>query len=144
MHIMTWYRETISSPTILQEFSLLWASFWEIYELRIKVYKYLISLPKVKQRDSTKYGFSSPKWCGCRQKSISATVTFSWCVQYFTGTSTGALTYSLVKVLEYEPRLTYGRLLMEIGKRIYQAHSGQGQTGILPPHLLQVNISCNT
>lgn len=56
---------------------------------------------------------------------------------YFTGTSTGALTYSFIKVLEYEPRLTYGRLLMEIGKSIYQAHNGQGLNGTLPPHLLQ-------
>ncbi|KAI5661388.1 hypothetical protein M9H77_20711 [Catharanthus roseus] len=51
---------------------------------------------------------------------------------YFTGTATGALTYTFIKTLEYEPRLTYGRLFMTMRDSIYKAQSGSGPNGAFP------------
>ncbi|KAL0335110.1 UNVERIFIED_CONTAM: Metacaspase-1 [Sesamum radiatum] len=54
----------------------------------------------------------------------------------FTGIPTGALTYSFVKILEQEPRLTYGRLLILLHKRISEARDQVGLTRDAP-HLSQ-------
>ncbi|KAL0365154.1 UNVERIFIED_CONTAM: Metacaspase-1 [Sesamum angustifolium] len=54
----------------------------------------------------------------------------------FTGIPTGALTYSFVKILEQEPRLTYGRLLILLHKRISEARDRVGLTRDAP-HLSQ-------
>ncbi|KAK4401870.1 Metacaspase-3 [Sesamum angolense] len=54
----------------------------------------------------------------------------------FTGIPTGALTYSFVKILEQEPRLTYGRLLILLHKRISEARDLVGLTRDAP-HLSQ-------
>lgn len=47
-------------------------------------------------------------------------------LQAFTGDATGALTYSLVKTLEQEPKLTYGRLLVALHNRIGAAQEKLG------------------
>ncbi|XP_011087895.1 metacaspase-1 isoform X3 [Sesamum indicum] len=54
----------------------------------------------------------------------------------FTGVPTGALTYSFVKTLEQEPRLTYGRLLIFLHNRI---NAARDQVGLSrdAPHLSQ-------
>nr|AFK93070.1 MC1 [Petunia x hybrida] len=47
----------------------------------------------------------------------------------FTGFPTGALTYSFIKTLEQEPKLSYGRLLMSMHNKIHEAQKGVGLTG---------------
>ncbi|XP_027106256.1 metacaspase-3 [Coffea arabica] len=42
----------------------------------------------------------------------------------FTGTATGALTYSFIQTVEREPRLTYGRLLSTMRNSISKAQNG--------------------
>ena len=44
--------------------------------------------------------------------------------QVFTGTATGALTYSFIQTVEREPRLTYGRLLSTMRNSISKAQNG--------------------
>ncbi|CAA2975551.1 Hypothetical predicted protein [Olea europaea subsp. europaea] len=53
----------------------------------------------------------------------------------FSGTATGALTYSFVKTLEQETELTYGRLLIAMIERIRKA---QEQVGLKESHESQV------
>nr|XP_016502223.1 PREDICTED: metacaspase-3-like [Nicotiana tabacum] len=47
----------------------------------------------------------------------------------FTGFPTGALTYSFIKTLEQETKLTYGRLLMSMHNKIHEAQKGVGMNG---------------
>ncbi|KAK4739762.1 hypothetical protein R3W88_003459 [Solanum pinnatisectum] len=47
----------------------------------------------------------------------------------FTGFPTGALTYSFIQTLEQETKLTYGRLLMSMQKKIQEAQKGIGLNG---------------
>lgn len=44
----------------------------------------------------------------------------------FTGFPTGALTYSFVKTLEQEPKLTYGRMLLSMHKKIHETQKRIG------------------
>ncbi|KAL8521120.1 hypothetical protein ACS0TY_011604 [Phlomoides rotata] len=54
----------------------------------------------------------------------------------FTGAAIGALTYSFVRTLEQEPKLTYGRLLNGLHKRIGAAREEVGLNSNVP-HLSQ-------
>lgn len=56
---------------------------------------------------------------------------------YFTGESGGALTYSLIRAVEHEPNLTYGRLLNVMSKKISEAQQQLGK----PPQMPQLSSS---
>lgn len=58
-------------------------------------------------------------------------------MQYFTGESAGALTYSLIHAVEHEPNLTYGQLLNVMSKKISEAHQQLGQ----PPQVYKFNLA---
>lgn len=58
-------------------------------------------------------------------------------VQYFTGESAGALTYTLIHAVEHEPNLTYGRLLNVMSKKISEAQRQLGQ----PPQVCKSNLA---
>ncbi|GAA0147499.1 hypothetical protein LIER_36529 [Lithospermum erythrorhizon] len=47
----------------------------------------------------------------------------------FTGTSTGALTYSFIQTLEKDPKLTYGRVLIAMRDKVQGAQKTIGQKG---------------
>lgn len=96
----------------------------------------------------TLYGFLSPNDVDLGHSYLFPGITFHYFtlffVQYFTGTATGALTYTFIKTLEYEPRLTYGRLFMTMRDSIYKAQSGSGPNGAFPTNdSLQVIVWFN-
>lgn len=80
--------------------------------------------------DSTNYGIAIE---------FSSRITIMLLGQVFTGTATGALTYSFIQTLEREPRLTYGHFLSTIRNKINKAQNGL-LSGILHTHSLQVMI----
>ena len=59
-------------------------------------------------------------------------------MQAFTGNAIGALTFSFIQAMETESKLTYGRLLSSMRKKVFQAQQVVGRFAQFASSMSQV------